>query len=147
MIRRLRLPIWWLAFPPLVDGVYIANPHVFVVPLILGAETYEAAAQHASAPAHEHGATAAHEGAIPGWSTWVLHDLRTGMTVVTSINSCCGDVPANFTLVLLKTLYPETFVVGGGPKATTLFKLSRTTSFTPGPGWVTDRSGTSRRRS
>jgi hypothetical protein len=35
MIRRLRLPIWWLAFPPLVDGVYIANPHVFVVPLIL----------------------------------------------------------------------------------------------------------------
>jgi len=84
-----------------------------------------------------------HEGAIPGWSTWVLHDLRTGMTVVTSINSCCGDVPANFTLVLLKTLYPETFVVGGGPKATTLFKLSRTTSFTPGPGWVTDRSGTS----
>ncbi len=83
-----------------------------------------------------------HEGGIPGWSTWVLHDLRTGMTVVTSINSCCGDVPANFTLVLLKTLYPETFVVGGGPKATTLFKLSRTTSFTPGPGWVTDRSGT-----
>jgi len=35
MIRRLRLPLWWLAFPPLVDGVYIANPHVFVVPLIL----------------------------------------------------------------------------------------------------------------
>jgi hypothetical protein len=35
MIRRLRLPIWWLAFPPLVDGLYIANPHVFVVPLIL----------------------------------------------------------------------------------------------------------------
>jgi hypothetical protein len=35
MVRRLRLPIWWLAFPPLVDGVYIANPHVFVVPLIL----------------------------------------------------------------------------------------------------------------
>lgn len=38
LIRRLQLPIWWLAFPPLVDGVYIANPHVFVVPLlILGA--------------------------------------------------------------------------------------------------------------
>jgi hypothetical protein len=35
MIRRLRLPIWWLAFPPLVDGLYIANPHVFIVPLIL----------------------------------------------------------------------------------------------------------------
>ena len=82
-----------------------------------------------------------HGGGIPGWSTWVLHNLRTGMTVVTSINSCCGEVPASFTLLLLKTLYPATFV-GGGPKATTLFKLSRTTSFTPGPGWVTDRSGT-----
>jgi hypothetical protein len=35
MIRRLRLPLWWLAFPPLVDGLYIANPHVFVVPLLL----------------------------------------------------------------------------------------------------------------
>jgi hypothetical protein len=35
MIRRLRLPLWWLAFPPLVDGLYIANPHVFVVPLII----------------------------------------------------------------------------------------------------------------
>ena len=35
LIRRLKLPIWWLAFPPLVDGVYIANPHVFVVPLLV----------------------------------------------------------------------------------------------------------------
>ncbi|GAC1663626.1 MAG: hypothetical protein NVS9B8_02950 [Candidatus Limnocylindrales bacterium] len=35
LIRRLRLPIWWLAFPPLVDGLYIGNPHVFVVPLIV----------------------------------------------------------------------------------------------------------------
>ena len=35
LIRRLRLPLWWLAFPPLVDGVYIANPHVFVVPLLV----------------------------------------------------------------------------------------------------------------
>jgi hypothetical protein len=35
LIRRLRLPIWWLAFPPLVDGLYIANPHVFVVPLLV----------------------------------------------------------------------------------------------------------------
>ena len=51
-----------------------------------------------------------HGGGIPGWSTWVLHNLRTGMTVVTSINSCCGEVPASFTLLLLKTLYPATFV-------------------------------------
>jgi hypothetical protein len=35
LIRRLRLPVWWLAFPPLVDGLYIANPHVFVAPLIV----------------------------------------------------------------------------------------------------------------
>ncbi len=35
MIRRLKLPIWWLAFPPLVDGLWIANPHVFVAPLLV----------------------------------------------------------------------------------------------------------------
>jgi hypothetical protein len=35
MIRRLNLPIWWLAFPPLVDGLYIGNPHVFVAPLLV----------------------------------------------------------------------------------------------------------------
>jgi len=35
MIRKLRLPLWWIAFPPLVDGLYIANPHVFVVPLLI----------------------------------------------------------------------------------------------------------------
>src|SRR5262249_35122699 len=30
LVRPRRLPGWWLAFPPLVDGVYIANPHVWV---------------------------------------------------------------------------------------------------------------------
>jgi len=35
VIRRLGMPVWWLAFPPLVDGLYIANPHVFVVPLLV----------------------------------------------------------------------------------------------------------------
>lgn len=34
-LRKLRLPLWWLAFPPLVDGLYNANPHVFLVPLVL----------------------------------------------------------------------------------------------------------------
>jgi hypothetical protein len=34
-IRRLQLPLWWLAFPPLVDGMWNANPHVLVMPLIL----------------------------------------------------------------------------------------------------------------
>jgi hypothetical protein len=35
MIRRLRAPLWWMAFPPLVDGIWNANPHVIVAPLIL----------------------------------------------------------------------------------------------------------------
>jgi hypothetical protein len=35
MIRRLKLPIWWLAFPPLVDGLYIGNPHIFIAPLLV----------------------------------------------------------------------------------------------------------------
>jgi hypothetical protein len=35
MIRRLKLPLWWLAFPPLVDGLWIGNPHVFVAPLLV----------------------------------------------------------------------------------------------------------------
>jgi hypothetical protein len=34
-IRRLGLPLWWLAFPPLVDGMWNANPHILVLPLIL----------------------------------------------------------------------------------------------------------------
>jgi hypothetical protein len=35
MLRRLAAPIWWLAFPPLVDGIWNANPHVLVAPLIV----------------------------------------------------------------------------------------------------------------
>jgi hypothetical protein len=35
VIRRLRLPLWWLLYPPLVEGMFIANPHVFVVPLLV----------------------------------------------------------------------------------------------------------------
>jgi hypothetical protein len=34
-IRMLRLPLWWLAFPPLVDGVWNANPHALVLPLLV----------------------------------------------------------------------------------------------------------------
>ncbi len=34
-IRRLGLPLWWLAFPPLVDGVWNANPHALVLPLLV----------------------------------------------------------------------------------------------------------------
>ena len=34
-LRRLGAPLWWLAFPPLVDAIWNANPHVLVVPLVL----------------------------------------------------------------------------------------------------------------
>ncbi len=34
-LRRLRIPLWWLAFPPLVDGLYNANPHVLLIPLLV----------------------------------------------------------------------------------------------------------------
>jgi hypothetical protein len=34
-IRRLGMPVWWLAFPPLVDGVFNANPHVLVLPIVV----------------------------------------------------------------------------------------------------------------
>ena len=34
-IRRLGLPLWWLAFPPFIDGLYNANPHILLVPLLV----------------------------------------------------------------------------------------------------------------
>jgi len=34
-IRLLRLPWWWLLFPPFIDGVWNGNPQTLVVPLIL----------------------------------------------------------------------------------------------------------------
>jgi hypothetical protein len=34
-IRLLKLPWWWLLFPPFVDGVWNGNPQTLVVPLIL----------------------------------------------------------------------------------------------------------------
>ena len=34
-IRLLRLPWWWLLFPPFVDGVWNGNPQTLLVPLIL----------------------------------------------------------------------------------------------------------------
>ena len=52
----------------LLSGILAWVAHqIGTVPLILEAESYEAAAQHASAPAHAHGATAAHEDTTPGW--------------------------------------------------------------------------------
>lgn len=34
-IRLLRLPWWWLLFPPLVDAMWNGNPQTLIVPLIL----------------------------------------------------------------------------------------------------------------
>lgn len=34
-IRHLGLPLWWLAFPPFIDGLYNANPHVLLLPLLV----------------------------------------------------------------------------------------------------------------
>lgn len=35
VLRRLRLPPWWLAFPPLVEGIYSGNPHLAVLFLVV----------------------------------------------------------------------------------------------------------------
>ncbi len=35
VIRRLRLPIWWLLFPPLSESLIVLNPDVFVIALLL----------------------------------------------------------------------------------------------------------------
>jgi hypothetical protein len=79
-----------------------------------------------------------HSGGIPGWSTWLLHNVKTGMTVVTSINACCGSVPGTFTYQLLHALYPETFLSGPPLPAGVPYQLSPTTSFTPTAGWLPD---------
>jgi hypothetical protein len=34
-IRMLRLPFWWLLFPPFIDGVWNGNPQTLLVPMIL----------------------------------------------------------------------------------------------------------------
>lgn len=38
-LRRLSLPIWWLAFPPLAQGILVANPHVVALALLLSSST------------------------------------------------------------------------------------------------------------
>jgi hypothetical protein len=35
IVRRLHLPIWWLAFPPLVEGVYSGNPQLVILALLV----------------------------------------------------------------------------------------------------------------
>ena len=35
-LRRLGLPWWWIAWPPLVDNLWNGNPQLFLIPLLLG---------------------------------------------------------------------------------------------------------------
>ena len=35
-LRKLGLPLWWIAWPPLVDNLWNLNPQIFLVPLLLG---------------------------------------------------------------------------------------------------------------
>jgi hypothetical protein len=38
-LRRLGLPLWWLAFPPIVEGIWVANMNIAVIALLVGAGT------------------------------------------------------------------------------------------------------------
>jgi hypothetical protein len=35
IVRRLRLPLWWMLFPPLVQGIYAANPQVPLLAMLI----------------------------------------------------------------------------------------------------------------
>ena len=35
VMRRLGMPLWWLAFPPFIDGLYNGNPQVLLLPLLV----------------------------------------------------------------------------------------------------------------
>jgi hypothetical protein len=39
-LRRLKLPIWWLLFPPLVQGILAANPHILCLALLLSGSSW-----------------------------------------------------------------------------------------------------------
>ena len=34
-LRRLGLPIWWMLFPPLIEGIWVGNLNVFVIALLV----------------------------------------------------------------------------------------------------------------
>jgi hypothetical protein len=39
-LRRLHLPVWWLLFPPLAQGIVVANPHVVCLALLLAGSNW-----------------------------------------------------------------------------------------------------------
>jgi hypothetical protein len=44
VLRRLKLPLWWLLFPPLNAAVYFANPHMLLMLLLLSGASWLAPA-------------------------------------------------------------------------------------------------------
>ena len=34
-LRRLGLPLWWLLFPPMMEGIAAANPQILILGLLL----------------------------------------------------------------------------------------------------------------
>jgi hypothetical protein len=34
-LRRLGLPVWWMLFPPLVEGIWVGNLNIFVIALLV----------------------------------------------------------------------------------------------------------------
>jgi len=43
-LRRLRLPVWWLLFPPMAQGILVANPQVVCLALLLSSSNWLRAA-------------------------------------------------------------------------------------------------------
>lgn len=39
IVRRLNLPLWWLLFPPLTEGIFTANPQIVLLAFLLSGST------------------------------------------------------------------------------------------------------------
>jgi hypothetical protein len=39
-LRRLRLPFWWILFPPMVQGIFVGNPHILCLALLLSGSSW-----------------------------------------------------------------------------------------------------------
>jgi hypothetical protein len=39
-VRAVRLPVWWLLFPPIAESVFVCNPDVIVIALLLAAPRF-----------------------------------------------------------------------------------------------------------
>jgi hypothetical protein len=39
-LRRLHLPAWWILFPPMAQGIFVGNPHIVCLALILSGSSW-----------------------------------------------------------------------------------------------------------